>query len=408
MTSPVAGALPPVPSRGPSALSGLRPVGYLDRWRGARVGIIYPARDPLSPSSWSGTPHGLSRGFVACGVEVVPIGHNFPRGIREAEAIAARVAGGLKHDAVRNRAWTRRQARVWTFERQIRRAGELDAIVAMGTDAYPLGAIRAGAPIVSYDDGTLLQMWRNPESDIRNSGYPINRIEKWIDVQSHSIRAAATVCVSTGWAARSMIEDLGIPESRVHVVGMGHRSRTPVEGLRDWSKPKFLFVGVEWRRKNGDVVVRAFHDVRRRHPNATLHLVGEHDRVVEEGVVDHGYLPRDDHDAQLLLDELFSSATAFVLPSRFDPSPIAYLEAASAGMPVIATTAGGAGELIGEGAISVEPDDVDGLVQAMERLAHGETARSLGAKAHQAVSTSTWAHVACRVLDATLNGEGTP
>jgi len=128
--------------------------------------------------------------------------------------------------------------------------------------------------------------------------------------------------------------------------------------------------------------------------------VGRHPKLDQPGVVGHGFLAREDAAAQARLDALFASATAFVLPSRFDPSPIAYLEAASAGLPVIATTEGGAGELLGAAAITVHPDDPAGLVAAMRRLADPETAQSMGAQASHNARHASWSDVARRILGA--------
>jgi glycosyltransferase involved in cell wall biosynthesis len=135
-------------------------------------------------------------------------------------------------------------------------------------------------------------------------------------------------------------------------------------------------------------------------PEATLDLVGNHPEINAPGVTGHGFLARQDASAQRKLDWLYASATCFVLPSQFDPSPIAYLEAASAGLPVIATSRGGAGELINDGAIVVEPGDSKALVAAMLRLADGSTAESMGAAAARNAATSSWADVAGRILEA--------
>ncbi|MEW1823716.1 glycosyltransferase family 4 protein [Arthrobacter sp. NPDC080031] len=182
---------------------------------------------------------------------------------------------------------------------------------------------------------------------------------------------------------------------------MGHRSRRAAPGVvRDWSKPRFLFVGVEWRRKNGAAVVRAFEEVRKLVPAATLDLVGNHPEIDAPGVTGHGFLARGDVSAQLKLDRLYAEASCFVLPSRFDPSPIAYLEAASAGLPVIATSRGGAGELIKDGAIVVDPGDSRALVHAMLFLADPSAAQLMGSAAARNAATSSWADVADRIVEA--------
>lgn len=363
-----------------------------------RVAIIVPTKDPLAPGQWSGTPHGLSGGFASLGAEVVPVGHLLPPVLHEADAALARLVS--QGGATANRAWTRVQVRRLLLQRQLRAAGTLDLVVAMITEAYRLAALRCSCPVVTYDDATYAQMWRHPHSEVTNAGYPPRTVERWIRTQRESLRAADAACVSTGWAKRSVVADYGVADDRVHVVGMGHRPRGRALADRDWSHPCYLFVGVDWRRKNGARVLRAFARVHAADPAARLHLVGRHERVEMPGVVDHGFLDKADPAAQTLLDDLFAHATAFVLPSLLDPSPIAYLEAASAGVPVVATSQGGAGELLGEAAITVDPEDDDAIWRAMERLADPATARRLGAAAARAARDSSWSAVAGRILTA--------
>lgn len=368
-----------------------------------RIGLLYPARNPLDPANWSGTPYGLSRGMISHGVEVIPIAADIPRGIHEAVAVMSRSTG--RQGAVADRMPVRNFARTRILARRLDQAAPLDAVLAMGTEMYDLAAvIRSKLPCVTYDDGTLAQMWNHQDSDIRNAGFPHGQVRMWIARQALSSRAASMCCVSTQWAAHSFAEDYGIPRDRVAVVGMGHRPRTAALEDKEWSLPTFLFVGVDWQRKNGAVVLDAFSRVRDRIPRATLHVVGNHPAIEQAGVYGHGFLPRNDAAAQRTLDRLYATSTCFVLPSKFDPSPISYLEAASSGLPVIATSQGGAGEVLGRGAMTVDPADVGGIAEAMIRLADPTTARTAGSAAFAGAANSSWRGVAGRILDALPEG----
>lgn len=366
-----------------------------------RIGLLYPDRDATSPANWSGTPHGLATGFRALGVEVVPLGAALPPVMHQAVAVLSRAGG--KRGAVADRTPVRQRSRTWALARRVAEESDgLDGIVAMGTEMYDLAAVRpAGTPVLTYDDATFAQMWRNEDSDLRKSGFPADEVARWIERQRASSRIADACAASTSWAARSLVSDYGVPAESTHVVGMGHRPRADAgAGERDWSVPRFLFIGVDWNRKNGAAVLRAFAAAREAHPEATLDVVGRHAPISQPGVTDHGFLPREDASSQRTLDALFARATAFVLPSRFDPSPIAYLEAASAGLPVVATTEGGAGELLGDAAITVHPDDSAALEAALLRLADPATASSMGALAAARASTSSWTDVAGRMIGA--------
>jgi len=70
------------------------------------------------------------------------------------------------------------------------------------------------------------------------------------------------------------------------------------------------------------------------------------------------------------VDDLYSAADIFVLPSLWEGMPNALLEAAAAGLPVVATSVEGSREIIDDGrtGLLVEPKDARALRVALERL----------------------------------------
>ncbi len=366
-----------------------------------RIGLLYPAARPLDPRNWSGTPAGLAGGLAANGVEVVPLAAVVPPGLHQAVALASHLGG--HRGAVADRMPVRQLARTRALGHSVLAAGHLDAIVAMGTEMYNLRAVvDRAAPCISYDDGTLSQMWANPESDISRARFGDRHVRAWIRRQEASSAAAELCAVSTRWAAASFENDYRIDPERIAVVGMGHRPRTASTGDRSWDVPRYLFVGVDWQRKNGAAVMEAFARVRQDFPAATLDVVGGHPALDAPGVTGHGMISRDDAAGQRKLDALYAAATCFVLPSRFDPSPISCLEAGSAGLPVIATSVGGAAELLPGGSLVVDPLDTSAIAAAMLTLADPARAQSMGAAARLAAGDCSWQHVAGRILDAAL------
>jgi glycosyltransferase involved in cell wall biosynthesis len=364
-----------------------------------RIGFLYPAEHPIAADNWSGTPLGLSEGLSRQGVEVIPIGVHLPKPVRYSVAALARAT--VRRGSTAHRAPLYVAARTSALSREVRHAGQLTAIIALGTDQYDLERAigRQSGRVATYDDGTFVSFARHEDSDLRQAGYATRDVNMWAELQAKACRRADACCASTRWAVNSMIADYNVAENRAHVVGMGHRPRVN-NPERNWSVPRFLFVGADWQRKNGAAVLRAFQEIRRELPEATLDLVGQHPRIDLPGVTGHGFLPLEDAAAQAKLNELYTRSTAFVLPSRFDPSPIACLEAASAGLPVIATTEGGAGELLGDAALTVNPLDNDRVADAMRRLADPKTAKRMGQKGAERAAKSTWEDVAMRTLGA--------
>jgi glycosyltransferase involved in cell wall biosynthesis len=342
------------------------------------------AGDPTDPSAWSGTPAGLCSGLVAAGVEVVPVDARFPGETALVRITRApwTVEATNPLLAATSSAWASLKAR---------RRAPLDGAIAIGS-GYVL---RTAVPTATYDDLTVAQGARQPWSDVSSLGP--RAAGRWRERQRRIYLRAHACCVGSAWTGSSVREDYGIDPGKIHVVGHG-RNFEPSATERDWSTPRFLFVGVEWKRKNGPAVLAAFAGLRARHPGATLDVVGGHPQLDAPGVSGHGRLSLSSAADRGKLEALFRSSTCLVLPSAFEAFGIAYVDAGAAGVPSIGTTEGGARDAIGDGGVVVAPDDPAELAAAMERLADPETARRLGELAFANSARFTWQAVAERVL----------
>src|SRR5690348_11730707 len=78
--------------------------------------------------------------------------------------------------------------------------------------------------------------------------------EARVALQRKAYERAVAVCLTSRWAAESVLNEYGVAPQKVHVVGVG-RNHSPVDVERDWSVPHFLFVGMDWERKNGPAVL---------------------------------------------------------------------------------------------------------------------------------------------------------
>jgi glycosyltransferase involved in cell wall biosynthesis len=374
-----------------------------------RVGVAFPG-DPDQPMTWSGTPSGVMRGLREAGAEAVAIRAQPSSALVRSAALnlvaAAYLRPGQDPRAVVRRA--RHAARAspaltsvesWATPRALRRAGRLDGIVQIGT-GYRLAT---DIPIATFEDMTVLQVNTHPYLgwDLLSQ----RAFNARVALQHRAYEQAVACCLTSRWAAESVIRDYGVAPEKVHVVGVGRNHSAPnVEG-RDWTEPRFLFVGMDWARKNGDGVVRAFARLRQELPAARLEVVGGHPTLAASGVTGHGILRLDVPQQHDRLDRLFSEATCFVMPSHAEASAIAYVEAAAAGLPSIGTSEGGSDFLIGDGGLIVDPKDDDALLAAMRRLSDPETAARMGEAAKRRSELFTWNAVGQRLLSAL---EGAP
>jgi glycosyltransferase involved in cell wall biosynthesis len=318
---------------------------------GMRVALVFPG-DGESPSTRSGTPYGLAIGLVAHGAEVVhvraepgPVPGFAAESLLTAVQLPRTVARGHGDLLRRSRAAALCRPELGALRsraarRRLNGMPGIDAVLQIGTGL----SVPPGVPTVTHDDMTVVQAVRHGYAE-----WPAmsrRSIDARIAVQRAAYEQAVACCVEGGWAARSLVEDYGIPPEKVHVVGVGRNREIPVTADRDWEVPRFLFVGKDWERKNGPAVVRAFERLRVQLPDARLDLVGGHPAVDSPGVTGHGVLRLDDAAERDRLDQLFSRATCFVMPSLLEPFGLVFAEASAAGIPSIGTTVGGCADLL--------------------------------------------------------------
>jgi glycosyltransferase involved in cell wall biosynthesis len=370
-----------------------------------RIGLLFPG-EPGDPATWSGTPAGLAAGLAHAEMSVVPLRAEAPPPFALAATGAVsllRLHRTLRPPLGAAKALTRAVARAspelgtvhtWSARASLRRGRPLDGVVQIGAGYEPRPR---GLPLVTYEDITIplaLELGY-PEWRTLSRRAVVARMDRQRRVYEH----ADACCMSTSWAAQSVVRDYGIPAAKVHAVGVGrNHTSEPVE--RDWSIPRFLFVGSAWEGKNGPALLRAFARLRAELPAATLDLVGPHPTVAEPGVTGHGVLRRGDPAQGRRLEDLLAHATCLVVPSRYEAAGIVYVEAAAAGIPSIGTAAGGSADLIGDGGRVVDPGDEDALLAAMLELADPEVAARLGSAARSRAALFTWEAVAGRVLRA--------
>lgn len=126
--------------------------------------------------------------------------------------------------------------------------------------------------------------------------------------------------------------------------------------------PRLLFVGGDFRRKGGDLLVEACRTVFR--GRCELDIVTRDPAVTPgPGIRVHAAEPNSP-----LLRDLYARADLFVMPSRAECFGIATVEALASGIPVIAGDVGGARSIVdpGETGWLVEPTS-DGIVAGLQQ-----------------------------------------
>lgn len=185
-------------------------------------------------------------------------------------------------------------------------------------------------------------------------------------------KQAAGFVAWSNWTRLSFIEDYGCPPDAVKVIPPGINLVDFAPGERSNPLPRILFVGGDFERKGGDLLLEVFRQ--RLRGRAELVLVTRSAVPPEEGVVVHNDVAPNSPK----LRELFATCDVFTLPTRADCYSIVCMEALAAGMPLVATDVGGISDLVrnGETGYLVTVDDRDSIGDALEKLVENPARRA--------------------------------
>lgn len=235
-----------------------------------------------------------------------------------------------------------------------------------------------------------------------------------------SANAAARVIVDSRATRDDLVRYYGISPAKVvvaHPAGVeGMAPVTDAVRLADikqrygTGERYFLYVGTLQPRKNLETLLRAYAHLQARGQLASdikLVLAGR-PGWMSEGILQlarredlagqvilSGYVPQED------LAALLSGALAFVWPSWYEGFGLPILEAMACGTPVICSNAASLPEVAGDAALLFSPDAMEGLAQAMQRLAHDAALRrELVQRGLERLEAFSWQQCADKVLSA--------
>ena len=276
------------------------------------------------------------------------------------------------------------------------RAGGYDLIVQMQTLCSPRSAA-VRAPYVIYTDNTMALTQRHrPASAL----IPPSMLAEWLAFETRVCQDAAAVFTFSDFARASVLEDYGCAPERVRAVGTGANQHLPEPAPAPGGPPRVLFIGREFERKGGRVLLEAWEHVHAQRPEAELLIAGPRQNPAPGVGLGVRYLGR---LSRTQLAEHYRRASVFVLPSLFEPWGFVFIEAMGYGLPCVGTDCCAMPEIIDAGSTGLlaAPGDPQSLADAiLTLLADPERARAMGRAGHaKAQEQYTWGRVAERVLD---------
>jgi glycosyltransferase involved in cell wall biosynthesis len=242
---------------------------------------------------------------------------------------------------------------------------EVDGIFLHTTTLAPLCVdyFRRKPAIISSDGTPLNKRGVRQAYGLRNEGRLSENAKRAL--YRRVFGAAAGLVAWSNWTKQSFVEDYGYPEEAVAVIPPGIDLNSFAIGDRDHELPRILFVGADFERKGGDLLIDVFQ--KRLRGKAELTLVTRAAVQDQPGV----RILRDIRANSAELHDLYRTSDLFVLPTRADCYPLVCMEALAAGLPIVATRVGGIPDMVQEGVTGhlVDVDDGAALGDALTSLA---------------------------------------
>ena len=197
-----------------------------------------------------------------------------------------------------------------------------------------------GIPVFIYTDHTSLN----------NLNYKFTpkhqylRTDEYIKLETQTYRNVALIMVMSQNIQDSLTQQYKINPEKVQQVYVS--TNTPLPDNIDpakYSNQNIIFVGKDWTRKGGPLLVEAFKKIRSTLPTATLTIVGCKPDV---------HLENCEVIGEVSLQEVarhYNKATVFCLPTKREPFGVVFLEAMFNKLPIVTNNMGATPYLVEQG-----------------------------------------------------------
>ncbi len=177
-----------------------------------------------------------------------------------------------------------------------------------------------------------------------------------IQTDKRAMEGAAKVIFSSHWAAHHAQDLYGLSKAKTAVIPFGANldavpSRDEAMQEKAPGVCRLLLIGTYWHNKGANIAYNTLQLLLNAGINAYLTVVGceapqglKHEKLKVIPFVD-----KNSPEGLKIMWELFSEHHFFILPTRFDCTPIVYCEASAFGVPVLSSNTGGIAGHLKEG-----------------------------------------------------------
>lgn len=314
------------------------------------IGFVTSA-NPLDKKAWSGTHYSLYKAVENRGFNIIALTMSYTKNqvrlIKYLGKLHSFLFFKKKYNPYHNHFRAYFAAR---YYEKILQKQKVDVIFAP-VSAPEIALLKTDIPIIYLSDSSFNQIieyysysfWTNlSKLSIKES----NVIEK------KALHNSAYIIYSSSWAADYATRFYELDPNRVKLISFGANIDTPkdINHNKDYTgEITFLFLGVDWKRKGGDIAFNTIETLHKKGYNVKLLVCGCVPPVKSELIECIPFLDKNKAEDNSKLQSLLLNSHFLFVPTRADCTPIVFCEAAGFGLPIITTDTGGVSSIITNG-----------------------------------------------------------
>ena len=365
-----------------------------------KIGFITTS-DPNDKKSWSGTYYRMLKALEGKGFEVIALG---PISLGRYSTFFIEKSLhylGKLHNLLFRKKYNRGHNHLVSyfhgrFFRQKLKENKVDVIFAPAA-SNEIAHLRTKIPICYFSDATISVIMDYYESF---SGFSNLSMKEGNNIEQRAINNSKAQVFSSKWAFDSAVSDYNAQNPFIVKLGANIEIDPSEEVMNKNYDSTFelLFIGVDWKRKGGDIAYETLERLCDSGYDVNLTVLGTVPPVEHPKMKVIPSLNKNIESERLILENILSNSHLLFLPTRADCTPIVFCEANAFGLPVISTDTGGVSSVIEHGIngyllpLSATSEDyfnvIESLISDKDKIK--ELAKTSRKKYKEELNWNTW------------------
>tara|TARA_A100000171_G_C2139299_1_gene153342 strand:+ start:6860 stop:8056 length:1197 start_codon:yes stop_codon:yes gene_type:complete len=221
-------------------------------------------------------------------------------------------------------------------------------IIFAPTASIEIAHLKSNIPICYFSDTSFSQIWDYYDS---LSNLSLKERKMGNEIEQAAMSKSKTQVFPSHWALDFAKSHYHAKNAFVAKMGANINSDPEIktkESVKDRSI-NMLFVGVDWKRKGGDIALETLDKLIHKGYDVKLTVCGCIPPTEHPQMVVIPFLDKNKKEDMLAFQKLFEQADLYFMPTRAECYGIVFCEANAYGLPVISTDTGGVSSIVENG-----------------------------------------------------------